>query len=155
MPYAVLADLLVTLHLAFVAFVVAGGALVWRWPRLAWLHLPAAAWGVWIEWSGGICPLTPLENAWRARAGQAGYAGSFVEQYLVPVLYPAELTPVTQWVLGAAVLAVNAAVYALRWRRLRRHRVSRSARAAGTPSVPSARACGSLLRPRRRTGGRR
>lgn len=111
MVYRLLADALVLLHLAFVVFVVAGGLLVLRWPRVAWAHLPAAAWGVWIEWSGGICPLTPLENRLRTAGGEAGYAGSFVEHYVMPVLYPVGLTSTVQVALGAAVLVLNLAIY--------------------------------------------
>ena len=111
MVYRLLADALVLLHLAFVVFVVAGGLLVLRWPRVAWAHLPAAAWGVWIEWSGGICPLTPLENRLRTAGGEAGYAGSFVEHYVMPVLYPVGLTSTVQIALGAAVLVLNLAIY--------------------------------------------
>ena len=84
-----LADLVVILHLSFVLFVVFGGLLVLRWPRLAWVHLPAAAWGVAIEFTGGICPLTPLENWLREKAGEIGYADGFTEHYILPVLYPA------------------------------------------------------------------
>ncbi|WP_316151839.1 DUF2784 domain-containing protein [Cupriavidus sp. BIC8F] len=116
-----LADLVVIVHGLFILFVVAGGLLVLRWPRVAWLHLPAAAWGVLIEWSGWICPLTPLENTLRQAAGQAGYSGGFVERYLLPLIYPAGLTPAVQLWLGAVVLAVNLAVYALWWRRRRHH----------------------------------
>ncbi|WP_432258608.1 DUF2784 domain-containing protein [Cupriavidus sp. TMH.W2] len=116
-----LADLVVIVHGLFIVFVVAGGLLVLRWPRVAWLHLPAAAWGVLIEWSGWICPLTPLENTLRQAAGQAGYSGGFVERYLLPLIYPAGLTPAVQLWLGLVVLAVNVAVYALWWRRRRHH----------------------------------
>ncbi|AEI78837.1 hypothetical protein CNE_1c35440 [Cupriavidus necator N-1] len=116
-----LADLVVIVHGLFILFVVAGGLLVLRWPRVAWLHLPAAAWGVLIEWSGWICPLTPLENTLRQAAGQAGYSGGFVERYLLPLIYPAGLTPAVQLWLGAVVLAVNVAVYVLWWRRRRHH----------------------------------
>jgi len=116
-----LADLVVIVHGLFILFVVAGGLLVLRWPRVAWLHLPAAAWGVLIEWSGWICPLTPLENTLRQAAGQAGYSGGFVERYLLPLIYPAGLTPAVQLWLGAVVLALNVAVYALWWRRRRHH----------------------------------
>jgi hypothetical protein len=130
MTYRLAADLLVLLHLGFVVFVVAGGFLVWRWPRVAWAHLPAAAWGVWIELSAGICPLTPLENRLRVAGGEAGYATSFVEHYVMPVLYPVGLTPSVQAWLGAGVIAINALAYGV-W--LWRRRVSRSARAAGTP----------------------
>lgn len=113
MLYRFLADLVVVLHLAFVLFVVAGGLLVWRWPRLAWLHVPAAAWGALIEFAGWICPLTPLENRLRRLGGEAGYAGGFVEEYLLAVLYPSGLTRTHQLVLGALVLALNLAIYGL------------------------------------------
>lgn len=112
MWYRVLADLTVAVHAAFVVFVVLGGVLVLRWPRVAWVHLPAAAWGAWIEFAGWTCPLTPLENWLRARGGEAGYRTSFVERYLMPLLYPAGLTPELQWTLGALVVLVNALVYA-------------------------------------------
>jgi Protein of Unknown function (DUF2784) len=111
-----LADAVVALHLAFILFVVGGGLLVARWRRLAWLHLPALAWGVLVEWAGWICPLTPLENALRARAGLAGYAGGFVEEYLIPVVYPPHLTRVIQVSLGVAAVALNVVVYAWIWR---------------------------------------
>ena len=111
MSARIAADALVLIHLAFVAFVVLGGLLVaWR-ARIAWLHLPAAAWGAWIEFAGAICPLTPLENHFRRLAGQTGYAGGFVEHYLIPVLYPAGLTLQSQRWLGALVLLVNLAIY--------------------------------------------
>ncbi|MCT9117177.1 DUF2784 domain-containing protein [Cupriavidus gilardii] len=117
-----LADAVVVLHLLFVAFVVAGGALLWRWPRVAWLHLPAALWGATVEWTGWICPLTPLENRLRLAAGEHGYAGGFVEQYLLPLLYPQALTRETQLWLGALVVGINVAVYPLWWwSRRRRH----------------------------------
>ncbi|MCX7660295.1 MAG: DUF2784 domain-containing protein [Caldimonas manganoxidans] len=129
MIYRTLADLLVLLHLGFVVFVVLGGFLVWRWPRLVWVHLPAAAWGAWIELSAGICPLTPLENHLRQAGGQAGYTTSFVEHYVMPLLYPVGLTPAVQAWLGIGVMAINALAYGLwGWRRL-----SRSDRATGTP----------------------
>lgn len=111
MAYRVLADVTVVLHLAFVAFVVVGGMLVAWWPRVAWLHLPAAAWGVFVELAGWVCPLTPLENWLRVRGGGPAYASSFVEQYLVPVLYPSSLTREVQWTLAGLVLLVNALIY--------------------------------------------
>lgn len=119
MLYRALADVLVLLHLAFIAFVLLGGLLVWHWPRLAWAHLPAVAWGVWIECSAGICPLTPLENALRRAGGEAGYGSSFVEHYLLPLLYPPGLTPALQFGLGAGVLIVNLVLYAAGWRKAR------------------------------------
>ena len=117
MPVAtILADALVLLHLLFVVFVMTGGFLLVRWPRLLWLHLPAAAWGAFIEFSGGICPLTPLENSLRVLGGGSAYSGDFVERYLLPLLYPAQLTPALQQVLGGVVVGVNLLAYALAYR---------------------------------------
>lgn len=117
---SILADAVLALHFAFVAFVVAGGLLVARWPRFAWVHLPAAVWGAVVELAGWICPLTPLENHLRETAGRAGYSGGFVEHYLSALIYPAGLTPRAQLVLGIGVIAVNLAVYAAVIIRLRR-----------------------------------
>jgi hypothetical protein len=114
-----LADALVAAHLAFIVFVVAGGLLVLRSRGWAVLHLPAVAWGAFAEISGTLCPLTPLENSLRLRAGDTGYAGGFVEHYLIPLIYPATLTPRLQIVLGLTVIAVNVVVYGLAWRRWR------------------------------------
>jgi Protein of Unknown function (DUF2784) len=120
--YRLLADTVLLAHAAFVAFVVLGGLLALRWPRLAWLHLPAAAWGAGIEFAGGICPLTPLENHWRRLAGEQGYADGFVEHYLLALIYPDGLTREVQLALGILVIAINAAVYAFVWRRKRTSR---------------------------------
>jgi hypothetical protein len=106
------ADAVVALHLAFVVFAAIGGVLAWRRLAYAWFHLPALAWAAYVEFSGTICPLTPLENRLRARAGEAGYAGSFVEHYVMPVLYPVGLTPDAQKWIGAALVALNVAIYA-------------------------------------------
>lgn len=111
MAFRVAADAVVLVHAAFVVFALLGGLLVLRWPRLAWAHVPAAAWGVLIEFVGWICPLTPLENYLRDRAGLATYRGEFVEHYVLPMLYPAELTRTRQVWLGLLALAVNAFVY--------------------------------------------
>jgi len=122
MTHRLLADATVAFHFAFIAFVVLGGLLVVRMPRVAWLHVPAVAWVVWLELTGAICPLTPLENLFRERAGQAGYEGGFIDHYLIPVIYPVGLTPQIQTMLGIAVLVVNLVPYALavrRWRRAR------------------------------------
>jgi hypothetical protein len=119
--YRVLADLVLVFHFAFVLFVVLGGLLVVRWPKLALLHIPAAIWGVLIEYSGWICPLTPLENSLRVRGGEAGYSGGFIEHYIQPVLYPSGLTRGTQIVLGSLALLINLAAYAVVLSR-RRHR---------------------------------
>jgi hypothetical protein len=120
----ILADLLVVLHLLFVAFVVAGGFLLLRWPKIAWLQVPAAVWGAAIEFSSGICPLTPLENHLRALGGEAGYSVSFIERYLMPILYPANLTVPIQILLGGIVVAVNLAAYGLAIRAWRRRRAA-------------------------------
>lgn len=119
MSYGALAELVVTLHFGFVLFVVLGGLLVLRWPWVAWVHLPAAGWGALIELWGWICPLTPLEKWLRRQGGLAGYQGGFVEHYILPVLYPTGLTRGVQLVLGAAVVAVNATVYWVVFRRRR------------------------------------
>jgi hypothetical protein len=122
MAYRILADLIVGVHALFVAFVVVGGLLALRWPRVAILHLPAAVWGTLIELQGWICPLTPLENSLRAAAGQAGYQGGFIEHYLLPVLYPAGLTRGVQLALGVVVILVNLVVYGFLLARRRRSR---------------------------------
>ncbi len=119
MPPRLAADLVVILHAAFVVFVVSGGLLALRWPAAAWLHLPAAAWGAAIELTGWMCPLTPLENALRLRAGDDTYAGDFIARYLLAALYPEGLTREVQFALGAAVLIINAAVYSIVVRRAR------------------------------------
>lgn len=118
MLWRLAADALVLVHLAFILFVMLGGLLVWRWPCLCWLHLPAVAWGIVVEALHLTCPLTPWENQLRRAAGDAGYTGSFVEHYLLPVIYPAGLTPQIQLVLATLVVLVNATVYGvLLWRR--------------------------------------
>lgn len=112
-----LATAVVLVHMAFVAFAVAGGLLALRWPRVAWVHVPAAAWAAAISFAGWICPLTPLENWLRAQSGAAPYEGGFLEHYLLPILCPVALTPTLQIAIGAFVIALNALVY---WRVLRR-----------------------------------
>ena len=111
MTYRILADAVLVLHLAFIAFVVLGGLLVVRAPWLAWLHVPAAAWGAGIAFFGAICPLTPLENRLRVLGGESGYGGGFIEHYLTALIYPTGLTRGVQAALGALVVAVNVAVY--------------------------------------------
>jgi len=107
------ADSVVLIHFGFIVFVVAGGLLVLRWPRAAWVHLPAAAWGAAIVLLGGICPLTPLEQWLRHLAGEADYEGGFIDRYLMPVIYPVGLTRDVQVVLGVLVVGVNLVVYAI------------------------------------------
>ncbi|WP_420474368.1 DUF2784 domain-containing protein [Noviherbaspirillum sp. ST9] len=111
MFYRLIADLILVLHVAFVAFALFGGLLVLRRPRVAWLHLPALAWGVFVQWADRICPLTPLENHFRVLGGEAGYTGRFIEHYLSMLLYPDNLTIELRYLLGAVLLAVNAVVY--------------------------------------------
>jgi hypothetical protein len=123
--YSVFAEAVVVLHVTFVTFVVCGGLAVARWPRLAWVHVPAAAWGVLVELAGWTCPLTPLEYALRARAGEAAGHGSFVDRCLLPVLYPDWLTRPTQVGLGLFALGVNLLAYAWLWSRWHRSRAVR------------------------------
>ena len=124
MGYRLLADGIVVVHAAFVGFVVLGGLFVLRWPRAAFAHLPAVAWGVVIELAGWVCPLTPLENQAREAGGGSAYQGDFIEHYLLPLLYPAELTRQVQCALGFGALLLNVAVYALVIARRRRGRTA-------------------------------
>lgn len=119
MVYSYLADFIVLLHTFFVLFVVLGGILVLWKPYVAWVHIPAVFWAASIEFLGWICPLTPLENMLRARAGNAGYETGFVEHYILPILYPASLTREMQIGFGIIVLGVNIAVYVFLWLRMR------------------------------------
>jgi len=111
--YKLLADVLVVAHFAFIAFVVAGGVLVIYRPRVSWVHLPAALWGALVEFTGWICPLTPLENYFRSLAGGASYSGDFVAQYLLFLIYPENLTREVQFALGFFVVIVNVIFYTL------------------------------------------
>ena len=115
MDYGLLADVVVLLHLMFVLFVLLGGLLALKWQWIAWLHLPAAIWGVVVEFTGWICPLTPLENWLREKGGKASYRSDFIAQYLLPVLYPEDLTRDLQLLLGTGVVVLNAAVYWWLW----------------------------------------
>jgi hypothetical protein len=118
MPSRLLADLVLLAHLAFILFAVFGAlaALAWRWAPL--VHLPALAWGAWIELTHGVCPLTPLEDSLRRAAGEAGLSGSFVDHYLAPIVYPPGISDQGQAALAAVLLVVNAVLYGLvAWRR--------------------------------------
>ena len=127
MVYRVLADAVVVTHFAFIAFVVTGPYLARLWRPVVWLHLPALAWGVWIEASGRICPLTPLENHYRDLAGQTTYGEGFVTHYLGPIIYPAGLTRGTQFLIMGILIAVNVVGYGLVCRRDARLRRRQSA----------------------------
>ncbi len=120
MRFRLLADAVVALHLAYIVFVVGGAVVVLKWRWVAWPHLLAVVWGAYVEFSGTVCPLTPLEQSLRRRAGQAGYGGSFIDNYLIPVMYPADLTITIQIGLGALVLVLNLLLYGWVWRRVRR-----------------------------------
>ena len=120
MSYNLLADLVVILHVLFVLFVLFGGFLALWKPGFAWLHIPAFLWGAAIEFTGWICPLTPLENLLRARGGAGGYETGFVEHYIIPVLYPTELTRQMQVILGITVLCLNGGIYLFLLRRTRK-----------------------------------
>ena len=120
MGYRFLADLTLTLHLCFILFVLFGGLLCLFRIGMIWLHLPAASWGVWVEWAGGTCPLTPLENHFRKLASGQGFSGGFIEHYLVPVIYPDRLDTSLQWFLGALVILINLVVYLFVLNRIRK-----------------------------------
>lgn len=117
MIYLWISNTILIIHGLFIVFVMAGGLLVLRWPRLIWLHLPAVIWGILVEMRGWICPLTPWENHFRELAGQAAYEGGFIAEYLLPLIYPHDLTRETQLVLGGIVFTVNLLVYLLIWQR--------------------------------------
>ena len=121
MLYRALADLVALIHLAFIVFVVLGGLLALRWRWVPWVHLPAAAWGAAVEFFGWLCPLTPLENLLRHSSGSVAYSDGFIEQYLLPIIYPADLTRGLQYSLGFVVVILNAAVYFFVWHQHRTH----------------------------------
>jgi len=121
--YKFLADFVVVLHLLFIVFVISGGLLAVKWPKTAYLHIPAVLWGAYIEFTGGFCPLTPLEIKWRIAAGQEAYEGGFIAHYLLPIIYPAGLTRDMQFILGVTLLFINGLAYSwllVKWMR-RKH----------------------------------
>ena len=135
MIYRLLADAVVVFHALFIVFSVLGGLLALRWPRVAFLHLPAAFWGVYVQVAvGGTCPLTPLEWHFRELGGQAGYGESFIDHYITSLIYVDNPPAWLHMVLGLSVLAINLTVYTIvivRWRR----RVRARRAAAGGDSV--------------------
>ena len=113
MLYLLLADILVVLHLVFICFVLFGALLVLKWPQTVWFHLPACIWGITVEFTGCICPLTPLEIELRLMAGEKGYSEGFVTEYLMSIIYPAGLTREIQWILGGIVVLINLVLYTM------------------------------------------
>ena len=120
MAYRLLADIVVLLHFGFILFVVGGGLLALRWRRAVWIHIPAALWGGFVELTGSVCPLTPLENWLRQVGGASGYESGFIAHYLIPVIYPSGLTRGSQAALAAILVLVNVSIYGWVWRRWRR-----------------------------------
>lgn len=112
MAYLILADIVVLIHLVFIIFVILGGLLCFKWRNILWLHVPAFIWGAAIEFSGGICPLTPLENWLRYSGGREIYSSGFIEHYIIPVIYPDMLTRNMQTAFGILALTINACIYA-------------------------------------------
>lgn len=123
MVYRIAADSVAVLHFIFILFVVGGGFLAIRWRKVSWFHIPTAIWGALIEFAGWVCPLTPLENKLRLASGDSGFTGGFIEEYLLPVIYPAGMTRSVQITLGSAVIVINVSIYGyLLLRRLRKRR---------------------------------
>ncbi len=118
--FGALAFVVIVIHFGFICFVVLGGLVVLRWPRWIWLHLPAAIWGVLIEFAGVRCPLTPLEKWLRSLGGHDVYTGGFIQHYITSIVYPEGLTREMQWVLGAFLVIINSVIYSrvyMQWRR--------------------------------------
>jgi hypothetical protein len=121
MPYRILGDVIVVVHLIYVLFAVLGGLLVLRWKRIAWIHAPSALWAVLVEFTGGVCPLTPLENLLRSMGGDPVYRTGFIEHYILPLLYPVMLTRRLQLTLGFFLLIFNLWIYGLAFRGSRKN----------------------------------
>jgi hypothetical protein len=121
MGYRLAAELTLIFHLIFILFVLFGGLLALRKSFWIWLHIPAMLWGLWVEWAGWLCPLTPLENYFRRRASSQEYPESFIERYLVSIIYPEQLTVSLQWVLGGILLTVNLLIYFYVFRMRNKH----------------------------------
>ncbi|MDH5446416.1 MAG: DUF2784 domain-containing protein [Gammaproteobacteria bacterium] len=115
--YLWLANLIIVFHFLFIVFVLLGGLLVLKWPKMIWLHLPAITWGFLVELNGWICPLTPWENHFRELAGKLVYEGDFIGKYLIPLIYPDGLTREMQYVFAAIVVLINAVIYFVIWQR--------------------------------------
>lgn len=122
MLYRFFADLTLIMHFGFIVFVLIGGLLCFFKKGVIWLHLPAVIWGICVEWNRWICPLTPLENYFREKSHMSGFTGSFTEHYLVPILYPDQLTNTQQWLMGGGVLIVNLIVYGIVFGKIKKSR---------------------------------
>lgn len=130
------ADAVVLLHFGFLLFVVFGGLLTLWLPKTAWAHAPALAWGALVQFADWTCPLT----YWEAALRDAPPGGSFIDQTVLPILYPdllseGVLTPAVRIGLGVALVALNAAIYALAIRRWRRDAAARRRQRAATVGV--------------------
>ena len=121
MGYRLAAELTLILHLLFIIFILFGGLLALRKSFWIWLHIPTMLWGLWVEWAGWLCPLTPLENYFRRRASSHEYPESFIEHYLISIIYPEQLTVSLQWVLGGILLTVNLLIYFYVFRMRNKH----------------------------------
>ncbi len=117
--YQLGADGVMLVHFLFIAFALFGSFLLLRWPKIIWLHVPALCWGMYIELSGNICPLTPLENHFRELAGEATYYGGFIAHYLGPIIYPEGLTRGWQYFAFGVLVLANAIGYGLYFRKRR------------------------------------
>lgn len=133
MIYTLAADGIVIFHFIFILFVISGGILVLKWKRCIWFHIPAAFWGALIEYTGWICPLTPLENELRIKGGALGYSGGFIEHYLLPIIYPEGLTHEIQIVLGSIVVLFNVFVYWMVLKKYRKEKKKPARRKTGRP----------------------
>ena len=111
--YQVFANIVLIAHFVFIVFVLCGGLLLLRWQRIVWIHLPSVFWVIVVEVTGIVCPLTPLENYFRARSGADIYHGDFIGHYLWLIIYPAELTTTIQLMLAGVVIAFNLIIYAV------------------------------------------
>lgn len=120
MIFRIIADILIVLHGLFILYVLFGAFLNFRWQKLVWLHLPVMIWGILVEYMHWICPLTPLENYFRRKAGTGVYEGDFIDHYIIPLIYPENLTPQFQVVLGSLVIVLNLVIYGFFWYRIRR-----------------------------------
>ena len=120
MIFRIIASILVLIHGLFILYVLFGAFLNFKWPKMIWIHLPMVIWGALVEYMHWICPLTPLENYFRQKARTGVYEGDFIDQYIIPLIYPENLTPQFQVVFGSLVIVLNLIVYGFFWYHIRR-----------------------------------